>query len=288
NETHDELFNVVHIDEKWFFMTKLRRRFYMWHDEEKPPPRQLHSKAHITKVMFLVAVARPRHGWDGKVGCWPFLQTTLAIRSSVNRPAGTPIVSPLIVNKEVYREYLIDKVIPAIKSKWIHFNSSDSQRIYMQQDNARPHVSPDDAAVASACHIDGWDIQLMNQPPNSPDLNILDLGFFNSIQALQQTMECQGIPDLVDAVVRSFNFLSAVTLDKTFGTLKRVMRACLDANGDNKYDMPRRKSSKNDNEAEVVDDLALQALDIRLEEEDRLDDLCSLVNSLTTMENVVL
>ncbi|RHY87098.1 hypothetical protein DYB35_013778 [Aphanomyces astaci] len=53
--------DVVHLDEKWFYMTKLRRRFLVWHDENIIP-RQLQSKSHITKVMFLVAVARPRQG----------------------------------------------------------------------------------------------------------------------------------------------------------------------------------------------------------------------------------
>ncbi|ETW05385.1 hypothetical protein H310_04301 [Aphanomyces invadans] len=45
----NDMFNVVHIDEKWFYLTKIRRRFYMWHDEAAPT-RSLQSKSHITKV----------------------------------------------------------------------------------------------------------------------------------------------------------------------------------------------------------------------------------------------
>ena len=51
---------------------------------------------------------------------------------------------------------------------------------------------------------DGWDIKLMNQPPNSPDFNILDLGFFNSIQSLQQQKRMTDIDELITAVEESF------------------------------------------------------------------------------------
>ena len=40
----------------------------------------------------------------------------------------------------------------------------------------------------------------MNQPPNSPDFNILDLGFFNSIQSLQQQKRMTDIDELITAV----------------------------------------------------------------------------------------
>lgn len=61
----------------------------------------------------------------------------------------------------------------------------------MQQDNARPHNVNDDPELIAACTADGWDIRLVNQPPNSPDTNILDLGFFNSIQSLQDPYDSE-------------------------------------------------------------------------------------------------
>ena len=54
-----------------------------------------------------------------------------------------------------------------------------------QRDNAKSHFSANDPDVLKAGKSDGWKIQMMNQPPNSPDLNVLDLGFFNAIQSLQ-------------------------------------------------------------------------------------------------------
>nr|XP_027127766.1 uncharacterized protein LOC113743889 [Coffea arabica] len=53
------MFNVVHVDEKWFYMTKESERYYL-HPEEEQPLRTCKSKKFIAKVMFLVAVVRPR------------------------------------------------------------------------------------------------------------------------------------------------------------------------------------------------------------------------------------
>lgn len=54
------MYNSVHIDEKWFFMTKEAERYYLL-PEEHEPLRTCKSKRFITKVMFLAAVARPRY-----------------------------------------------------------------------------------------------------------------------------------------------------------------------------------------------------------------------------------
>jgi hypothetical protein len=57
--------NIVHIDEKWFMMTKQNRNYYLL-PEEPDPIRALQSKNLIGKVMFLTAVARPRFDNAGK------------------------------------------------------------------------------------------------------------------------------------------------------------------------------------------------------------------------------
>jgi hypothetical protein len=57
--------------------------------------------------------------------------------------------------------------------------------IYIQQDNAPSHISPNDKLFYEAAKQDGFDIRLVCQPTNSPDFNILDLGFFSSIQSIQ-------------------------------------------------------------------------------------------------------
>jgi hypothetical protein len=46
----------------------------------------------------------------------------------------------------------------------------------------------------------GFDIELICQPPNSLDFNILDLGFFRAIQAIQYTKVAKIVQKLVAIV----------------------------------------------------------------------------------------
>jgi hypothetical protein len=52
------MYNIVHIDEKWFNGDRDKRSFYVFDDEDIPERCQKH-KGHIPKVMFLAAQARP-------------------------------------------------------------------------------------------------------------------------------------------------------------------------------------------------------------------------------------
>ena len=80
------------------------------------------------------------------------------------------------------REYLVKYALPAIKEKWPE--SDRWNTIYVQQDNARTHILPNDQLFVQEAPRGGWDIKMIYQPPNSSDLNILDLGWFASIQAM--------------------------------------------------------------------------------------------------------
>jgi hypothetical protein len=144
--------NIVHIDEKWFNMTKKRRHYYLL-PEELDPERTVQNKNSIRTVMFLTAVTRPRYDangkviFSGKVGVWPFVKVTPAAKKSKNREKGTLETKNIIVNREVMREYIIQKVVPAIQAVW---PDNDGQTIWIQQDNARTHIPPDDAEFAEA------------------------------------------------------------------------------------------------------------------------------------------
>lgn len=62
---------------------------------------------------------------------------------------------------------------------------TDPRRIVIQHDNATPHGAAMTAEAAAAGHEAGWSISFAFQPPKSPDLNVLDLGFFSYIQSIQ-------------------------------------------------------------------------------------------------------
>lgn len=184
-----DMLNVIHIDEKWFHITKKAEKYYLVEDE-CDPDRAVKSKKFLTRNMFLAAMARPRFDSDGnetfsgKIGIFPFVTEQPAKRSSVNRSAGTLETKPVTsVGKYLSRSYLIHKGLLAILEKWPADDRNNT--IIIQQDNARTHIDPTDEEFQLALSRYGLNVQLGCQPPNSPGLNILDLGFFNAIQALQ-------------------------------------------------------------------------------------------------------
>ncbi|KAF0902059.1 hypothetical protein E2562_012841 [Oryza meyeriana var. granulata] len=143
------------------------------------PYRTVQNKNSIGKVMFLAALARPRyneHGDEtflGKVGIFPFVKEEPAAKNSRNRPRETLITKSVVVNRDVMRDYLINKALPAIQANW---QEKDAEKtIFIQQDNARTHVSPTDPEFCATMEESGLDIHLIHQPANSPDMNILDL-----------------------------------------------------------------------------------------------------------------
>ncbi|ETV69021.1 hypothetical protein H257_15174 [Aphanomyces astaci] len=183
----------------------------LWHDEDIPQ-RKCMSKRHIQKVMFLTTVARPRFDfarytmWDGKLGTWALGETELSKPSSKNRARGTLVTTP--------------------------------------QDNARPHVNNDDPVIVSPGRANGWDIRLVSQPPMSPDFYVLELGFFNAIQALQHQKVTRCVDDLLPAVKDAFVDLDWKVLDKTFITLQKVLEEAFKFGGDNVYRLPHLKKDQ--------------------------------------------
>ena len=88
--------DLIHIDEKWFYLTKDGQRFIIVADEAEPY-RHVQHKSFLTKVMFLCAVARPRYDmnkntwFDGKIGIWPIGKWEPVKRSSKKRAKGMPV-----------------------------------------------------------------------------------------------------------------------------------------------------------------------------------------------------
>ncbi|KAG3109899.1 hypothetical protein PI124_g10924 [Phytophthora idaei] len=140
-----------------------------------------------------------------------------------------------MVSKQVYKRYLLH-VIPAIKAKWLQEERFNP--IYIQQDNATLHVSPNDEEIRAAGHADGWNIKLLFQPANSPDMNALDLGYFSSLQAHQYQEDCYNIDGLSSAVQKSYASLVPEKLDNIFLTLQKEIECVMLVGGGNEYKLP--------------------------------------------------
>ena len=91
------------------------------------------------------------------------------------------------VTKEVYRELLISKLLPAIVEKWPWTNWL-LRKILIQQDGAKSHISADDDEFNEASIDQNINTELYTQAANSPDVNLLDLGFVQAIQSFKDAL----------------------------------------------------------------------------------------------------
>ncbi|KAJ0247163.1 hypothetical protein HA466_0166060 [Hirschfeldia incana] len=260
--------DVVHIDEKWFYMTKKTESYYLHPVEEAPPYRTCQSKNFIGKVMFLAAMARPRFDgegnefFSGKIGIFPFAKMQPARRRSRNRPAGTMELKPMTsIKREDIKEFLIEKFLPRIRERWPR--EDFGKIIYIQQDNARTHVDPTDEDFRAAASQQGFDIRLRCQPPNSPDLNILDLGFFNAIQTLQHEVCPKTTEELVSAVENSFDEYSSTHVNRIFLTLQSCMQEVMKVRGSNNYKIPHLKKAIMEKEGNLPSQMSCDRLLVR-------------------------
>jgi len=263
------MFGEIHIDEKWFYLSRDGECYLLAEGEELPHCTCKH-KSHITKVMFLCAQARPRWDhhtnsmWDGKIGIWPVGRWEPAQRSSRNRPRGTLVWKNTSITKDVYRDLLTEKVLPAVKDKW---PVGCTRNITIQQDGASSHISPDDEgwldALAAGEGNWGQRIKLETQPPNSPDLNLNDLGFFRSLQSDYETECPANEEDIINFVQQSFDRYSSGKINKIWLTLQSVFNAILHVDGCNRYKIPHMKKDALERRGELptvlpVDDIVNQ------------------------------
>ena len=111
---------------------------------------------------------------------WPFVEQTVAQRSSKNRNRGDLVTKTVTCDKVVYRRFLIEKVIPAIRLKWPD-RRGRNQNISIQRDGATAHIPRTDVEFNQVANQGVWNIQLEKQPPKSPDTNFYRFVVFQSI-----------------------------------------------------------------------------------------------------------
>ncbi|CAN0024957.1 unnamed protein product [Sphacelaria rigidula] len=147
----------------------------------------------VQKNMFLAAVARPRHNtaakvaFNGKIGCCAFVERAPAAHNSRNCATGRTLVTKCVeVTEETYKAKLIAEF-----RKTFFFVISECKYLRIRQDKAKPHRVKQDQELLAACSSHGFKLKLTNQPPDSPDTNILNLGFFASIQSLSDRMRAR-------------------------------------------------------------------------------------------------
>src|SRR5438128_725850 len=84
----------------------------------------------------------------------------------------------------------------------------------------------------------------MNQPPNSPDMNILDLGFFASLQSMTYKTVSRNMDELIANVQKEFANYDAAKLNRVLLTLQSCMIEVMKAGGGNRYKIPHRNKER--------------------------------------------
>ena len=135
----------------------------------------------------------------------------------------------------------IIKVFLAIRAKYPH---DMKDVIFIQQDNAKPHIDPNDPEFLEVASSDGFNINISCQLPNSPDMNVLYLGFFRAIQSLQHLETPSKVDDFVNAIEKAFHDLPSQSLNHVFLTLQQCMIEVIKYFGGNNYKLPHMVKEK--------------------------------------------
>lgn len=243
--TFKSMYNEIHIDEKWFFLVRDGLRCIVTQDEPPPKAISVSHKSHITKVMFLSALARPRFNhttrqeFDGLIGIYPVGEIDMYVRASHGHQPGDLKWCNVNMDRDLYRDMLFNFVLPDVKKKMPIDNN-----IILQQDGAKAHLPDDDplfAAKVTELFGDPTAVKLYTQPAQSPDLNVNDLGFFNSLQSRYYQTAPKDALELIEMVEETYKNYPAKKLNRIWLTLQSVMNQVINQRGDNDYTIPHMK-----------------------------------------------
>lgn len=248
---YKDQYATIHVDEKWFHLTRDGKRYYLAPGEE-PPKRRCKHKGYIDKIMFLSAVARPRQinahdHFDGKIGIWPFGGHQPAQRTSKNRPRGAPVWKNESVTAEVYRRTMINELLPAVATMWPRCEwSNPNFKIYIQQDGAPSHIKPTDEEWVLT--LEGLGLQnkifLFDQPANSPDTNVNDLGVFRALDAAYHRESPRKQEDIVDCVRRTYWGYPHQRINRIWLSHMAIMNKIIECHGDNDFPLPHMNKDR--------------------------------------------
>jgi len=247
---------LVHCDEKWFWGMHVR---HVWQSPQViAPALTAVSKNHLLKEMFLAAVARPlpEHEFDGAVGIWPVVKQKIAQHASSRHARGDVYDVSCTMDTSKFIDMMKTLVVPATLRKC----GTWASKITFQFDSAGGHGGGrGDINATTVAELNAWaadlpsplielcnghkpNIVFVTQPTRSPDLNVLDLGAWHSLQVAVDNykhdngIRADNVEDLRKLVLDTWTSLtSAATLSALFTTLDRVFHLIEEVQGGNAY-----------------------------------------------------
>lgn len=243
------MFWRVHLDEKWFYLHPKGTLLYL-PPGVNPPHLKAKSKRFIPKVMFLAAVGQPTDSFDGAVGIWPIEKLHTPLRASKDHPRVdgqlVPYLKSCTMDGEIFVRMIKTLFIPKMVEIGIKTLLSKPPGtdlvIWAQVDNAGGHklkTTLTEINLAGATAHSKIRIHFHAQPPNSPDMNVLDLGAWNSLQTTVPALIYEHLGDsnekrIIRAVEESFLLWNArEKCNSLFHTLKIFMAETISSGGNN-------------------------------------------------------
>ena len=112
-------------------------------------------------------------------------------------------------------------------------------RIRLQQDGTKSHILEDDVEFKEAVDEIGLNLTMYTQSPNSPDTNILDLGFFRAIQSFNDDCPANE-EELIKSVEKAYGGYPLCKLNHVWLTLQSCLNMIIENDG-NDYKIPHMK-----------------------------------------------
>ena len=164
-----------------------------------------------------------------------------------------------MVTKDVYRDLLINKLIPAILDKWPRRDRM-SRTTYIQQDGVKNHIREDDKEFNNALTEQEIGAKLYTQTLNSPDVNLLGLGFCRAIQSFNNALP-KNEEELIQSVQDAYENYLQHKLNRTSLTLQSSFNHIILHHGDNHYSIEHISKAKLEWQGQLPDVLVLDVVD---------------------------
>ena len=241
-----DMMDRVHVDEKWFFLSRQRER-YLLLPEEKNPKRCVKSKSHITKVMFLCAVACPRFNtsanswWDGKLGIWPIGGWEPAQRASKNRPRGTLVWKNKPVTKGVIESYSFLSCCQQLLKNG-RGRTGYRERFGFSKTEPKVILTQMIKSLEKQYKIRNSMRDCTRKRRTRQMLTYL-IWVFRAIQSFNDAAP-KNEEDLIKSVQLAYNNYPRTKLNWTWLTLQSVFNQIILCNGDNEYDIQHLSKEK--------------------------------------------
>ena len=189
-------------------------------DASKVKSLPVQSKRYITKVMFLVAVAKPVYDdygacvFDGKVGCWRVADIDKRNRNYNGKRTkyvkGDLYVKDVSMGAVKYVQMLTDLLLPRLIE--IKETIWGECQVRVQHDGAPGHRA-EGIEMRLTSLFASINAIFIRQPPKSPCSNMLDMAVFHSLSTIVAQTDYETKDELVAAVMDAWAILPVSTLD---------------------------------------------------------------------------